>query len=357
MRIADEDVPKTAFRTHKGLFEFKVLSFGLTNAPAVFQREMNKVFGHLPFVLVYLDDILVFSRSEEEHVGHLQQVFALLRKAKLYAKMSKCFFFRESLDFLGHVVSAKGVQPDPKKVSVIETWPPLTDVHAVQQFLGLGNYFKHYIQGYVQLVAPLRRLTQKSVKFEFAGAAKEAFEHLKYCLSHAPVLALPDPKLPFEVVVDACDFGCGAVLLQKQRPVAYHSYKFSSAECNYPIGERELLAVITALRQWRCHLESAGEVVVVTDHKPNTFLDSKPSVQLSRRQVHWQQSLSRFDYKWEYRKGCANVADPISRNPALLHWVHGLLRVVVLYLLGCCSAVVIAMQLISGLRMTSILCI
>ena len=304
------------------MFEFKVLSFGLTNAPAVFQREINKVFGHLPFVLVYLDDMLVFSRSEEEHLVHLQQVFALLRKANLYAKMSTCFFFRESLDFLGHVVSAEGVQPDPRKVSVIESWPPLTDVHAVhavQQFLGLGNYFKHYIQGHVQLMAPLRRLTQKSGKFEFAGAAKEAFEHLKYCLNHAPVLALPDPKLPFEVVVDACDFGSAAVLLQKQRPVAFHSCKFSSAERNYPIGERELLAVITALRKLRCHLEGAGEVVVVTDHKPNTFLDCKPSVQLSRRQVHWQQFLSCFDFKWEYRKGCANVADPISCNIELLH--------------------------------------
>lgn len=162
VRIADGDVPETAFRTHKGLFEFKVLSFGLTNAPAVFQREMNKVFGHLPFVLVYLDDLLVFSASEEEHVGHLQQVFALLRKSKLYAKMSKCFFFGQSVNFLGYVVAAEGVQPDPKKDSVVKDWPALTDVHGVQQFLDLGNYFTHYIQGYVQLVAPLRRLTQKA---------------------------------------------------------------------------------------------------------------------------------------------------------------------------------------------------
>ena len=179
----------------------------------------------------------------------------------------------------------------------------------------------------MQLVAPLRKLTQKAVKFEFAGAAADAFEHLKYlkyCLSHAPVLALPDPELPYEVMVDASGFGCGAVLLQKQRPVAFHSYKFSSAELNYPTGEQELLAVITALRQWRCHLEGAEKVVVVTDHKPNTFLDSKPSVQLSRRQVHWQQFLSRFDFTWEYRKGCANVADPISRNPALMNVVVAL---------------------------------
>ena len=138
------------------------------------------------------------------------------------------------------------------------------------------------------------------------------------------MLALPDPELPYEVVVDASDFGCGAVLLQKQRLVAFHSYKFGSAELNYPTGEKELLAVITALRQWRCHLEGAGKVVVVTDHKPNTFLDSKPYVQLSSRQVHWQHFLSRFDFTWEYFKGCANVADPVSRNPALLNAVIAL---------------------------------
>ena len=207
---------------------------------------------------------------------------------------------------------------DPKKIAVIRDWPPLTDVHAVQQFLGLGNYFKHYIQGYTKLVSPLRRLTEKSVPFVFDGAAKQAFEDLKHALTHAPVLALPNPDLPFEVVVDASGFGCGAVLLQNQRPVAFHSVKFSSAERNYPAGEQELLAVISALRQWRCHLEGAREVLVVTDHKPNTFLDGKPSVQFSRRQARWQEFLSRFDFKWEFRMGCANVADPLSRCPALL---------------------------------------
>ena len=174
-------------------------------------------------------------------------------------------------------------------------------MHAVQQFLGLGKYFKHCIQGYAKLVAPLRRLTEKSVPFVFEGAAVQAFENLKYSLSHAPVLALSNADLPFEVVIDASDLGCGAVLLQNQRLVAFHSYKFSSAEVIYGSGEsvceQKMLAVISALRQWRCHLEGAKEVVVFTDHKPNTYLDNKPSVQLSRRQVRWQQFLSRFDFK------------------------------------------------------------
>ena len=126
------------------------------------------------------------------------------------------------------------------------------------------------------------------------------------------MLALPDPDLPFEVVVDASGFGCSAVLLQNQRPVAFHSYKLNSAGRYYGGGEQELLAVISALRQWRCHLEGAKEVVVVTDHKPNTYLDSKPPVQLSRRQVRWQEFLSRFDFKWEYRKGSARKKEKKS---------------------------------------------
>ena len=146
----------------------------------------------------------------------------------------------------------------------------------------------------------------------------KAFCKLQWCLTNAPVLALPDPDAPYEVVCDACGYGLGAVLLQNQKPIAYHSYKLKDAELRYPVGEQELLAVITALKQWRCYLEGAkGGVPVVTDHKPNTYLNSKPAVQLSSRQVRWQEFLSRFHFEWEYRKGVHNVADPISRNPAL----------------------------------------
>ena len=132
------------------------------------------------------------------------------------------------------------------------------------------------------------------------------------------MLAMPEAGAPYEVVCDASGFGLGAVLLQNQKPIAFHSYKLCDAEQRYPVGEQELLAVVSALKQWRCYLEGAtGGVTVVTDHKPNTFLDSKPATQLSSRQVHWQQFLSRFDFAWEYCKGCHNVADPISRSPAL----------------------------------------
>ena len=319
IRIADGDVSKTAFRTHMGLFEYKVLPFGLSNAPAAFQREMQRLIGHLDFVLVYLDDILIFSRDPAEHAKHLRTVLELLRTHKLYAKMSKCSFFKDELPFLGYVVGKNGVAMDSAKVKTIMDWPEPSSPKDLKSFLGLCNYFKRFIQGYSLLVAPLTRLTSTSVVFGFGQAERAAFLELKKCLTSAPVLALPNPTQPFEVVCDASGFGAGAVLLQNGRPVAFHSYKFNSAECNYSPGEQELLAVIKALERWRCYLEGAeGGVTVVTDHQPNTFLHTKPAVQLSRRQTHWMEFLSRFDFVWEYRKGACNVADPISRNPALL---------------------------------------
>ena len=211
-----------------------------------------------------------------------------------------------------------GVHVDPKKIATIADWPRPRNVSEVRSFLGLGNYFKRFIQGYAKLTSPLVALTSQRVQFVWGEKQQKAFTQLQWCLTNAPVLALPDPAAPCEVVVDASGIGLGAVLMQNQRPIAFHTYKLSDAERRYPVGEQELLAVITALRQWRCYLEGAeAGVTVVTDHKPNTYLDSKPAVQLSSRQVQWQEFLSRFHFAWEYRKGVHNVADPISRNPAL----------------------------------------
>ena len=321
IRIADEDVPKTAFRTHKGLYEFKVLSFGLTNAPAAFQREMNKLFGMLPFAVVYLDDILIFSKNAAEHEHHLKQVLQILRSSKLYAKKSKCSFYQSSVAFLGHVVSADGIKVDPAKIKAIVDWPNPKDASQLRSFLGLGNYFKRFVQGYSKLTAPLVELTKPMQTFDFEtnASAKHAFNELKRCLSSAPVLALPNTAAPYQVICDASGFGCGAVLMQDMKPIAYYSYRLNKHERNYSTGEQELLAVVKALEKWRCYLEGAVGVTVITDHKPNTFLSSKSAVQLSRRQVRWQEFLSRFDFSWEYCKGRTNVADPLSRSPALLN--------------------------------------
>jgi len=316
IRIAEEDVPKTAFTTPpQGLYEFRVLSFGLTNAPAAFQREMNRIFGQLDFVLVYLDDILVFSKDPEQHAEHLKQVLQLLRAEQLHAKMSKCSFFQPSVHFLGHVISAEGVHVDPRKISAIADWPRPKDVSQLRSFLGLGSYFKRFVQGYAKLTAPLVHLTSKRVQFVWGKKQDKAFCKLLWCLTNAPVLALPDPDAPYEVLCDACRYGLGAVLLQNQKPIAYHSYKLKEAELRYPVGEQELLAVITALKQWRCYLEGAkGGVTVVTDHKPNTYLDSKPlySCQVSK-------CVGRSFCLVSILNGNTvnNVADPVSRSPAL----------------------------------------
>ena len=192
IRIAEEDVPKTAFRTPQGLYEFRVLSFGLTNAPAAFQREMHRIFGQLDFVLVYLDDISVFSRNPEQHAEHLNQVLQLLRAEQLYAKMSKCSFFQPSVHILGHVISAEGVHVDLQKISAIADWPRPKDFSQLQSFLGLGNYFKRFVQGYAKLTAPLVRLTSTRVQFVWGEKQDKAFCKLQWCLTNAPVLALPD---------------------------------------------------------------------------------------------------------------------------------------------------------------------
>lgn len=315
IRISEEDVPKTAFRVPFGHYQFKVLSFGLTNAPATFQGVMNKIFERYlgKFVLVYLDDILVFSKNQEEHLEHLRKVFDILRKNKLYAKLTKCHFAKEELEYLGHVVGKDGIKVDPRKIETVAKWARPKDVSQLRSFLGLCNYFRRFIQGYSTLVAPLTHLTRKDVKFTWTDQCEESFEGVKYALTHAPVLILPTFGERFEVICDASLVGIGAVLLQNGKPIAFESRKLTPAERNYTTGEQELTAVVHAMRTWRCYLEGS-ECVVITDHNPLTYLKSQQN--LSRRQARWLEYLEQtFDYRWEYRPGRNNVADPLSRNP------------------------------------------
>ena len=249
IRITEEAVPKTAFRTHIGLYEFKVLSFGLCNAPATFQATMNEIFAPYigKFVLVYLDDILIFSKSQEEHREHLQLVVDLLRKHKLYAKLSKCEFEQTELQFLGFVISGDSVRMDPKKTAVVRDWPVPKDVPMLRSFLGMANYFRRFVKGYSNLVRPLNLLLRKAAEWNWTAECQRAFGKVKETLVTVPVLAQPDFNQPFEVVADACGFGIGAVLLQQGRPIAFESRGMTSAECNYHIGEQELLGVVHAI--------------------------------------------------------------------------------------------------------------
>jgi hypothetical protein len=319
IRITDSDVEKTAFTTHFGQFQFKVLCFGLTNAPATFQRVMNRIFGPYigKFVLVYLDDILIMSRTAAEHLHHLRVVLGLLRQHKLYAKLSKCEFGQHSLKFLGHVVGGGTVSVDPAKIQVLREWPIPRNLNELRSFLGLANYFRRFVRNYATKAAPLTALTSDKVQYPWHAWRKPeqiAFERLKTALTTAPVLALPDFSAPFTIMSDASNLGCGAVLLQQGRVVAYTSRKFIPAECNYTTGEQELLGLITALKEWRCYVEGST-VTLVTDHHPLVFFDTQPT--LSRRQTRWLEFLSRFSYSIEYQRGADNsVADSLSRHPS-----------------------------------------
>ena len=316
IRISDDDVPKTAFTTPFGHYEFKVLSFGLTNAPATFQAVMNRLFGHLhKFCVVYLDDILIFSKTPEEHEQHLDTVLQILEREGLYAKLKKCDFNKPEVLYLGHILSRDGIKVDPAKISCIKDWPTPKNVHELRSFLGLANYFRKFVMAYSIRTAPMTRLTGKNSKWDWTEECQRAFEGLKVDLTTSPVLASPDMTKHFEVVADACGIGIGAVLLQEDRPLAFESKKLTGAETRYTTTEQELLASVHAMTIWRCFLEGLpkDQVTLVTDHHPNTCLPTQPT--MNRRQARWSEFLQRFNFNWTYRPGRQNVADPVSRLP------------------------------------------
>lgn len=314
LRINDEDVEKTAFKVPGGLYQWRVLPFGLTNAPSTFQAAMSSIFGDLigKCLLIYLDDLIVFSRSAEEHEVHLRQVLSRLREHRLYAKAKKCEFNMKELPFLGHIVGRDGIKVDPRKTAAIQAWPVPKGQSEVRSFLGLANYFRRFLDRYAIKVAPLTDLLGQKVAWDWNEKCQEAFEWVKHALSTAPVLKLPEPDKPFTVVTDASEVGLGAVLLQDGRPVAYESRKLKPAEKNYTTTEKEMLGVVHAMRTWRCYLEGGGEILILTDHNPNTYFDSKPM--LSRREARWAEFLSSFHFRFQYKPGKENTAaDALSR--------------------------------------------
>lgn len=313
LKIAEEDMPKTAFSTPFGHFEWKVLPQGLTNAPASFSKAMAKVFEKSlgDFVLIYLDDILILSKSADEHLDHLRSVLDTLRTHKLCAKMSKCKFMLQQVKYLGHILSPEGIQADPAKVQTLRDFPLPTSRDSLSSFLGLANFFRKFIPNLSRVAAPLYRLTKKGCPFEVGEKERQAFNSVKQLLTSPPILAYPNPDKPYELISDASISGCGALLVQEGRPVAYYSAMFSSAERNYTTGEQEMLGLIKALKEWRCYLEGCSALTLITDHNPLTFFSKKPT--LSRRQARWSEVLSRFHFTIKYRPGATNPADPLSR--------------------------------------------
>lgn len=314
IRLAPEDVPRTAFNTPFGHYEYRVLPFGLTNAPATFQTVMNDILRPYlnKFVLVYLDDIMVFSKTAEEHEQHLRLVLQALRNNQLYANAKKCKLNVREVEFLGHVVSRDGLKVDPKKTQAVNDWPRPTDLTQLRGFLGLSNYFRRFIKDYSKVVRPLTMLTRKDTPtpLPWPPAAAEAFQKVKEALVSPPVLKMPDFGKPFDVITDASEFCIGAILVQEGRPVAYESRLCSSAECNYPTHDRELLAIVHAYTVWRCYLEGV-ESTVYTDHDPLKRIFDQPT--LNARQARWLEMLSGFRPVIKYRPGEGNPADSLSR--------------------------------------------
>jgi len=316
--IAPEDIEKTAFRTRYGSYQFKVMPFGLTNAPATFQRIMNDLFRPYldKFVVIYLDDLLIFSKSKEEHMEHLRTVLSLLKKNTFYAQTAKCTFFATEMQFLGHVITAEGIHTDPAKIATITALPTPANVKELRSFLGICTFYRRFVPNFAKIASPLTDLTGE-VAYIWSAAAQEALESLKTKLASAPVLVQPDFTKDFVLHTDASDTAVGAVLMQDQgqglQPIAYESRKLTPAEKNYPVHEKELLAVMYALKQWRHYLLGAHSKVQ-TDHKSLTFIQTQPH--LSQRQARWMETLQEYDVTIEYLKGEANVvADALSRLP------------------------------------------
>ncbi|GJU07644.1 putative reverse transcriptase domain-containing protein [Tanacetum coccineum] len=250
LRVRDEDIPKTAFRTRYGHYEFQVMPFGLTNAPAVFMDLMNRVCRPYldKFVIVFIDDILIYSKTKEEHDVHLRLILELLKKEELYAKFSKCDFWLSKVQFLGHVIDSEGIHVDPAKIESIKDWESPKTPTEIRQFLGLAGYYRRFIEGFSKISKPMTKLTQKSVKFNWGEKEETAFQTLKQKLCSAPILALPEGSENFVVYCDASHKGLGAMLMQKEKVIAYASRQLKIHEKNYTTHDLELGAVVFALK-------------------------------------------------------------------------------------------------------------
>ncbi len=326
--LKKEDRYKTAFNTRYGLFEYKVMPMGLTNAPATFMHLMNHTFRDYldKFVLVFLDDIVIYSKTLAEHHKHVELVLQRLKDNKLYAKLSKCSFYQKEVEFLGHRIGADGLKVMQEKIKAVEEWPTPKSTSEVRSFLGLAGYYRRYVAGFSKIAASLTELTgkdpttKKELPFVWNEEREGAFKVLKEKLQSAPVLLIPDPKLPFVLTTDASGFATGAVLQQDPdgkglRPVGYLSNKLTKAERRYPTHQQELLAVVQAIEHWR-HLLHGRKFRVLTDHNSLRFFMTQPN--LTSRQARWQEKLSALDFEIEYIKGKTNVvADAFSRRPDL----------------------------------------
>ncbi|KYQ96678.1 LTR-retrotransposon skipper [Tieghemostelium lacteum] len=315
-----KDIEKTAIKTRYGNFEFLVMPFGLTNGPATFMTLMNKLFLHCvdKFVVIFLDDILIYSKTLDDHFNHVKEVLEILRDAKLIVHSKKSKLFQTRVEFLGHVISRKGIEVCDDKIQSIKEWPVPINVKEVQSFLGLCNYYRQFVPNYSQTTHYLTSLVEKNKKFVWMKEHQNAFEELKHKLCNTRILAMPTPMGKYRIETDASDFAVGAVLKQEQNnefvTIGFESRKLNKAEKRYSAYDRELVAVIHALKKWRRYIHGK-EIEIFTDHQPLTRILEQPMIQTTH-QARRIEFLSEFNIKFKHIDGKANVvADALSRRP------------------------------------------
>lgn len=324
IRLQESDIPKTAFNSRYGKYEWLVLAQGLTNAPLSFQTQMNDILGDCldKYALCYLDDVCIFSKDFESHKQHVQEVLNRFKQHQFVVNKDKCKFAQRKLVFLGYQISEQGILPAPSKVEAVSAWPKPKNVQEVRQFIGLAQHYRRFIPSFASIAAPLTDLTRgtglKRRTIKWTMECEASFARIKKLLTEAPVLQLPDMNSPYRIETDSSDYGIGAVLLQPDQdnlwhPVAYEFKKLSDAERKYPAQERELLAIIHALRTWRCFVDGCpAGYTVVTDHKSLEYLMSqqRPAARLYR----WMIELAQFSPDIVYKSGAKHVVpDALSR--------------------------------------------
>jgi len=312
-----DDKEKTAFRTRDGLFEWNVMPFGLSNAPGSFQRDMEYVLSSVLWkcALVYIDDIIIYSESWEQHLSDLKEVLMALDAVNMFCKLRKCNFGMKELPFLGHVISKEGVKPDPKKIEAVMGIEAPTDTTGIKMFLGLTGYYRRFIKNYAQIAAPLNTLLRKNTKWKWKEEQQKAFENLKRKLVEAPILTFPDWDKPFSLHVDTSSMAMGGVLTQmqkgKEKVIAYGSKTFVHGERHYNTTEQECLAIVHFTNYWRQYL-FGKKIKVVSDHKPLRWLGGVRNTRA--RYTRWWEYLQDYELEVVHRKGRLHTnADALSR--------------------------------------------
>jgi hypothetical protein len=296
-----------------------VVPFGLTNAPAIFMCLMNGIFKNYldNFVIVFLDDILIYSKSEEEHENHLRLVLQVLREHQLYGKLSKCSFYQKQIHYLGHIISEHGIVVDPEKIEAIRGWTTPINVSDVRYFMGLASYYKRFIVGFSNIVHPITSLQKKGTKFEWTFKCENNYNMLKELLTTVPVLKIVDPNEICVVCTDTCKEGLGGVLTQNGHVIGYESKKIKEHERNYATHDLKLVSIVHALRMWR-HYLMVKKFELRTNHIGLKYLFEQPT--LNARQTRWLEFLSEYDFDIKHIKGKENkVVNALSRRVHLMH--------------------------------------